>query len=269
MGALHVGHLSLIQTSKQKSEQTVCSIFVNPTQFNDPSDLIAYPRPLERDLEMLAGAGCDFAFIPTVEEIYPHGSSAPPVDYGMLTDKYEGASRPGHFNGVVQVVGRLLDIVEADMAFFGEKDFQQLAVIREMVVRQKREVKIIGCPIVRSEDGLALSSRNTRLSTNGLKVALELSQSLNRAQELALTMTPAVVKEQILARYKLLREDIDLEYFDIVESKTLAGAISWETGGFRALVAAWVEGIRLIDNCEIVPRKIELAQDQQNRAAKV
>ncbi|MDE7373783.1 MAG: pantoate--beta-alanine ligase, partial [Odoribacter sp.] len=170
MGALHEGHLSLVKASKKNSDITVVSIFVNPTQFNDPEDLKRYPRTLEQDIRLLETVDCDIVFAPSVEEIYPEPDTRK-FDFGYLESVMEGAKRPGHFNGVGQVVSRLFDIVSPDKAFFGMKDFQQVAIIKYMVKQLKYNIEIIPCPIVREESGLAKSSRNTLLDEEHKKTA--------------------------------------------------------------------------------------------------
>ncbi|MFM7729555.1 MAG: pantoate--beta-alanine ligase, partial [Flavobacteriales bacterium] len=178
MGALHLGHISLINRAKSESDAVVSSVFVNPTQFNNAEDLQKYPRTLDRDVEMLTAAGCDVLFCPTVEEMYPHGLDAPPVDYGYLTTRYEAAHRPGHFDGVVAIVRKLFLAVPANRAYFGEKDLQQLRVIETLVQREQIGIQIIPCPTVREASGLAMSSRNQRLSDEGRQRASGISSAL-------------------------------------------------------------------------------------------
>ena len=180
MGALHEGHLSLVKDSKKNSDITVVSIFVNPTQFNDPEDLKRYPRTLEKDLDLLKSVNCDLVFAPSVEEIYPEPDTRK-FDFGYLESIMEGAKRPGHFNGVGQVVSRLFDIVQPHKAFFGMKDFQQVAIIKNMVKQLNYSVEIISCPIVREENGLAKSSRNTLLEENYKKNAPHIYATLKKA----------------------------------------------------------------------------------------
>jgi len=247
MGALHEGHISLVGQSVAGNDITVVSIFVNPTQFNDPKDLEKYPRTLEADSKLLAKSGVDIVFVPAVEEMYPQVDtrtfSYPPLDTVM-----EGAFRPGHFNGVCQIVSKLFDAVGPDQAYFGEKDFQQLAIIREMVSRMAYDIEIIGCPIVREADGLALSSRNMRLSTEGRKNALGISAALKRslsyAEAHSVEETAAYVETEIAASPGLM-----LEYFQIVDGKTLQPVNSWDDSPFIiGCIAAFCDGIRLIDN---------------------
>ena len=177
MGALHAGHASLVKRSVAENDATVVSIFVNPTQFNDKNDLAKYPRTLEADCRLLEQCGATFAFAPSVDEIYPEPDTRH-FSYAPLDTVMEGAFRPGHFNGVCQIVSKLFDMVKPDRAYFGEKDFQQLAIIREMVRQMKFPLEIVGCPIVREADGLALSSRNQRLSADERQTALKISQTL-------------------------------------------------------------------------------------------
>ena len=183
MGALHEGHLSLVDRCRKECDTVVVSVFVNPTQFNDPNDLKNYPRTAEADIALLEKAGADFAFMPSVEEIYPEKDTRI-FDFGQLDKVMEGPSRPGHFNGVAQVVSRLFDIVGCDTAYFGEKDFQQIAIIREMVRQLNYPIRIVACPIVRESDGLAMSSRNLLLTPEHRKAAPLIYQSLREAAEL-------------------------------------------------------------------------------------
>ena len=190
MGALHAGHASLVKRSVAENDATVVSIFVNPTQFNDKNDLAKYPRTLEADCRLLEQCGATFAFAPSVDEIYPEPDTRH-FSYAPLDTVMEGAFRPGHFNGVCQIVSKLFDMVKPDRAYFGEKDFQQLAIIREMVRQMKFPLEIVGCPIVREADGLALSSRNQRLSADERQTALKISQTLFASVEFAASHTVA------------------------------------------------------------------------------
>lgn len=193
MGALHNGHLSLVKECKKNSDITVVSIFVNPTQFNDLEDLKRYPRTLDKDTELLRTVGCDLVFAPTVDEIYPEPDTRK-FDFGYLESVMEGALRPGHFNGVGQVVSRLFDIVRPDKAFFGMKDFQQVAIIKNMVKQLNYNIQIIPCPIVREENGLALSSRNTLLGEDYKKNAPHIYATLKKARNLASEMSVSDLK---------------------------------------------------------------------------
>ena len=202
MGALHKGHASLVKRSVAENGVTVVSVFVNPTQFNDASDLDKYPRTLEADCELLATCGADYVFAPSVSEVYPEPDTRE-FSYAPIDTVMEGKFRPGHFNGVCQVVSKLFDMVQPDTAYFGEKDFQQLAVIRAMVADQQFGIDIVGCPIVREDDGLAMSSRNTRLSAEERENALNISKTLFKSRTFAadhsVTETMQIVEKWINA----------------------------------------------------------------------
>jgi pantoate--beta-alanine ligase len=247
MGALHEGHLSLVRFSRHQNDTTVASIFVNPTQFNDKRDLQHYPRMPEKDQIMLRSAGCDIIFMPDEKEIYP----VPDIrvfDFGGLDDIMEGEHRPGHFNGVAQVVTRLFDIVQPHRAYFGLKDFQQLAIIRKVVKDLLYPVEIIACPIVRECDGLAMSSRNMLLNANERKSALVISQALFEAKGKRMDHTPAELKEFVIKKINS-SPGVILEYFEIINGTTLLPAESWESGtDIIGCIAARVGKIRLIDN---------------------
>ena len=247
MGALHEGHASLVRRAVAENEIVVVSVFVNPTQFNDKNDLLKYPRTLEADCELLEKEGTAYVFAPSVEEIYPEPDTRQ-FSYAPLDTVMEGKFRPGHFNGVCQVVSKLFMMVEPDVAYFGEKDFQQLAIIREMVKQMNFPLQIVGCPIVREADGLALSSRNARLSEEQRKQALEISQTLFRSQEYAashtLEETQQFVEESIAAA-----EGLELEYFEIVDGMTLQKIASWEdTDYVVGCITVFCGEVRLIDN---------------------
>ena len=247
MGALHEGHASLVRRAVAENEIVVVSVFVNPTQFNDKNDLLKYPRTLEADCELLEKEGTAYVFAPSVEEIYPEPDTRQ-FSYAPLDTVMEGKFRPGHFNGVCQVVSKLFMMVEPDVAYFGEKDFQQLAIIREMVKQMNFPLQIVGCPIVREADGLALSSRNARLSDEQRKQALEISQTLFKSQEYAashtLEETQQFVEESIAAA-----EGLELEYFEIVDGMTLQKIASWEdTDYVVGCITVFCGEVRLIDN---------------------
>jgi pantoate--beta-alanine ligase len=248
MGALHEGHLSLIEEAKSNADIVVCSIFVNPTQFNDPKDLEKYPRPIESDIALLQSAKCDVLFLPTVAEIYPEADEKWHIDLGQLDHIWEGEHRPGHFQGVTQVVYKLFDIIQPDIACFGQKDFQQVMVIQRMLDITKLPVELVICPIIRDEDGLALSSRNSRLSPEGKKKALVISRALRAVNNDFPQVTPEILKQKAV---QIIHEEpgVKLEYFAICETRTLTEAATIEEGKqYVALAAAWVEGVRLIDN---------------------
>lgn len=247
MGALHQGHLSLVRRCVADNDLCVVSVFVNPTQFNDKHDLETYPRTLEADCALLEPAGCDIVFAPSVEEIYPEPDTRV-FDLGEVAAVMEGARRPGHFNGVAQIVSKLFYIVEPDNAYFGEKDFQQIAVIREMARQLNIPVNIIACPIVREADGLALSSRNTRLTP---------------AQRQKVPLIARTLKESVtFAAGKSVQEVIDwvtrtinadpvmrVEYYEIVDGRTLRPIRAWsESECPVGCVTVYCGEVRLIDN---------------------
>jgi pantoate--beta-alanine ligase len=245
MGALHKGHLSLLQYAKTKTDEVVCSIFVNPTQFNDPKDLEKYPRPIQSDTEKLAAAGCDILFNPTVAEMYSPNETWH-LDIGPLEHLLEGASRPGHYQGVMQVVSKLFNIVQPDMAFFGQKDYQQFLVINKMVQLLQMPVNMVMCPIVREDDGLAMSSRNMRLNAGERQHALVLSRALMLVKQQYANHTHAELK-QMAAKLISSEPNVELDYFEIADGDTLQPAQP-QSKTTVALVAAKVGGLRLIDN---------------------
>lgn len=247
MGALHEGHLSLVKASKKNSDITVVSIFVNPTQFNDPEDLKRYPRTLEQDIRLLETVDCDLVFAPSVEEIYPEPDTRK-FDFGYLESVMEGAKRPGHFNGVGQVVSRLFDIVSPDKAFFGMKDFQQVAIIKYMVKQLKYDIEIIPCPIVREESGLAKSSRNTLLDEEHKKNAPHIYATLKKARTLVPEMEVKEMKKWIADEINR-NPFLETEYVEIVDDTTLKVTENWAEPGTKvACVAVYAGKIRLIDN---------------------
>ncbi len=249
MGALHEGHLSLIRTSKSKSDITVCSIFVNPTQFNDKKDFEKYPIQIDKDLEMLLEAKCDVVFIPNVEEIYPNGTlDKTSVDLGFIGKTLDGEHRPGHFDGVLQVVKRLLDIVQPDFLFLGQKDYQQCMVLNKLVEHYELPVIVDICATLREEDGLAMSSRNARLNSDERIAAVKLSKALFYIKD---NIESESIQQLIDNQIKWLNEDelIKVEYLTIVNGKTLEPVdIYQENTPLTALIAAKVGQVRLIDN---------------------
>ena len=247
MGALHVGHASLVKRSVSENGVTVVSVFVNPTQFNDKNDLAKYPRTLDADCRLLEDCGAAFAFAPSVEEMYPQPDTRE-FSYAPLDTVMEGAFRPGHFNGVCQIVSKLFDAIQPDRAYFGEKDFQQLAIIREMVRQMNYKLEIVGCPIVREEDGLALSSRNKRLSAQERENALNISRTLFKSRTFATSHTVSETQ-------KMVEEAIEdapglrLEYFEIVDGNTLQKVNSWEDAQYVVgCITVFCGEVRLIDN---------------------
>lgn len=248
MGALHEGHISLIRRAKKENELTVTSIFVNPTQFNNPDDLARYPRTLETDLARLEEAGCDVVFVPSVQEMYPEPAVLK-MDFGRLEQILEGAFRPGHFNGVGLVVSKLFHVVNPQRAYFGQKDIQQCAVINRLVNDLSFGIELVFCETVREADGLAMSSRNVRLSPEKRKAASFIYQSLLRGKELLLTgLSPAEAERIIAAGYKE-HPDFDLEYYEIVAFSDLERIACYDASVKTAIVvAAHLDGVRLIDN---------------------
>ena len=247
MGALHEGRASLVKLAVAENDVVVVSDFVNPTQFNDQNDLLKYPRTLEADCELLEKVGAHYVFAPSVEEIYPEPDTRQ-FSYAPLDTVMEGKFRPGHFNGVCQVVSKLFMMVEPHCAYFGEKDFQQLAIIREMVKQMNFPIRIVGCPIVRESDGLALSSRNARLSDAQRVQALNISKTLFASKEYAVTHTveetQAFVEQAIAAS-----EGLELEYFEIVDGLTLQKIAGWdETDYAVGCITVFCGEVRLIDN---------------------
>ena len=253
LGALHNGHISLINKALEYSDIVVCSIFVNPTQFNEKSDFDRYPRPLSKDMKMLDKNNCHILYLPDEKEIYPKGFKSYAMSLGDLGKVMEGGNRPGHFNGVVEVVHRLLDIVKPDFAFFGEKDFQQLAIIRKLVKTAKLKTEIIPCPIIRESDGLAMSSRNRLLSREQRQKAPILFKVLKKVSKNTKKLSPTKVKQW--ARELLLKENVSLEYIEIVKEEDLQPINKWyKRKACRVFIAARFGEIRLIDNMVIVYR---------------
>lgn len=247
MGALHHGHLSLLQNALEQTDIVVCSIFVNPTQFGDAQDLALYPRPIERDIEQLERVGCSMLFLPSVEEIYPEDWQTPVFDLGGLDKTMEGAERPGHFAGVVQVVHRLLSIVEPDALFMGQKDYQQFAIIKHLLQLLESPIKLVRVPIVREKDGLAMSSRNVRLSETGRQKAALISKMLFQAKEQAQTTSLATVQANALAFLK--ENNLQADYFTIINGDSLEPINAFsEAAIVTACTTVRVDGVRLLDN---------------------
>lgn len=247
MGALHDGHASLVARSVKENDITVVSVFVNPTQFNDKNDLKNYPRTLDADCALLGRVGAAVVFAPSVEEMYPTEDTRR-FSFAPLDTVMEGACRPGHFNGVAQIVSKLFYAVNPDRAYFGEKDFQQLAIIREMVRQLSLDVEIVGCPIVREEDGLAMSSRNTLLSEDERERALTISSTLFASVDFAkvntLEATKAFVEDMINDT-----PGLELEYYQIVDGNTLQEIAEWGDSDYVVgCIALFCGNVRLIDN---------------------
>lgn len=266
MGALHQGHVSLVLAAKELCDVVVVSIFVNPTQFNDSNDLDSYPKTEEQDCKLLEEAGCEIVFIPTVSEMYTEPElqlkaegiedlswmEGKTVDFGTLANVMEGAHRPGHFNGVAQVVSKLFRIVNPNKAFFGQKDFQQLAIVRSVVKQLQMNVEIVGCPIVREENGLAMSSRNMRLSEGERSRAAIISKVLFKIKDQIKDRSiDSLLKEGVMALSAV--NGVDLEYLEIVDANTLQTISSFdESKQAVACVALKLGDVRLIDNCLLV-----------------
>ena len=248
MGSLHSGHATLIKAAKTKSDVVVLSIYVNPTQFNNQDDFKAYPKGIQSDLDLARSLNVDVVFAPDTEEVYGGVPNAEPIHYGALTSAFEGSRRKGHFDGVVAIVRKLFLIVSPQKAFFGEKDLQQLAVIQELCRREFRDLEIVPCPIIRDVDGLALSSRNIRLTSKDRLVALELNRTLNRLK--------AAVNESKGGGVDLNSErialdgndDLDLEYLAIIDADSFEEVGENKLKKGHAVIAAQVGSVRLIDN---------------------
>lgn len=250
MGALHAGHRSLVERARRECATVVVSVFVNPTQFNDKTDLKNYPRTPEADLRLLEEVGADYVFMPSVEEVYPEPDTRT-FDFGMIDKVMEGATRPGHFNGVAQVVSRLFDLVKPAKAYFGEKDFQQITVIREMVRQLRIPVEIIPCPIVRGEDGLALSSRNTLLDTDHRTAAPYIYKVLKAAVEKSHQTTPDQLAAWVTAQVES-NPLLKVIYFQVVDAATMQQVRTWEESpAIQGCIAVQAGDIRLIDNIKL------------------
>lgn len=247
MGALHNGHLSLLEEAKKNNDFVACSIFVNPIQFNNKSDLENYPRDIQRDIQLLESAGCDFLFLPDELEMYPE-TITETYSFGNLDKVMEGKFRPGHFQGVAVVVNRLFKIIEPNRAYFGLKDFQQVAIIRKMVKDHHIPVEIIPCPTVREADGLAMSSRNQLLTAEDRKQAAIINEALNEVKTQLFSLTIKEVKDQISQLFSLT-PNAKLEYFEIVDMDSLEPISSWtDSKHVVACIAVYFGKVRLIDN---------------------
>ena len=256
MGALHEGHASLFHRARKEGSFVVASIFVNPLQFNDPSDLAAYPRTAEADEALCKSAGVDLVWRPVADTIYPADFDTR-VEPGKLAAGLEGLHRPGHFGGMATVVLKLLNVVTPDVAIFGLKDFQQLAIVRRMVRDLDVPVKIVGCPTVREEDGLAMSSRNAKLSSESRMVATHLSRVIHGAVR-AMQSGERADRARDLALSDLSSQSaIEIEYLEVVDRDSLLPVVDEHTANAVVLVAAVVGGVRLIDNVEVLPRDEE------------
>ena len=255
MGALHEGHLSLVERARKENDIVVVSVFVNPIQFNNKEDLAKYPRTVENDLALLEKAGADIAFTPSVEEMYPEPVTTV-YHFGPIEEVMEGPRRPGHFSGVAVVVRRLFELTQPDRAYFGEKDFQQIAIIRDLLRQMNSSIQLVPCPIVRADDGLALSSRNMRLSKEAREVAPTIYATLQQAVEMSEFEDVEDVKLWVLDTLASFHEVNDLpnglcfepEYFEIVDDTTLQPIENWDDAkGSVGCIAVWLDGVRLID----------------------
>ena len=255
MGALHEGHLSLVNRARKENDIVVVSVFVNPIQFNNQEDLAKYPRTVDADLEKLTAASADIAFVPSVEEMYPEKVETV-YHFGPLEEVMEGPRRPGHFSGVAVVVRRLFDLTQPDRAYFGEKDFQQIAIIRNLLEQIKYPIELVPCPIVRADDGLALSSRNMRLSPEARAIAPNIYATLQQAVEMSEYEDVESVQLWVMDTLSSFHEvngldeklSFDPEYFEIVNDITLQPIDNWDDAeGIVGCIAVWLDGVRLID----------------------
>ena len=248
MGALHKGHASLIKKSLSQNSLSICSIFVNPTQFNNKEDFNNYPNRLDKDLKLLREIGCDVVFTPSKEAIYPNGVPSKEFDFGLLDKVMEGARRPGHFNGVAMVVSRLFEIIRPQRAYFGEKDFQQLAIIKSLTAQKFKSIEIIPCNTLREKDGLAMSSRNLLLDKRYRAAAPRIYQRLLAVQERAKNVSVSELESWVENAFKK-DEDLVLEYFEIADAKSLKKSYNWsDFPKHVACIAVFAGTTRLIDN---------------------
>ena len=250
MGALHEGHLSLYKAAKKENDEVISSIFVNPTQFNNPDDFQKYPKTLEKDIELLEKAGVDAVYVPNVEEMYPDGLNSKKYDFDGLENEMEGKYRPGHFDGVGTIVEELFRQVQPHNAYFGEKDYQQLAIIKKMVEKTKLPVKIHGVPTLREEDGLAMSSRNVRLTETQRKEATIIYETLEKVKEWFKVISLEEIKQKVTDIFR--NSNFELEYFVIADEKTLKETdYFYKDKNYRAFIVAYADTVRLIDNMHL------------------
>ncbi len=249
MGALHQGHLDLIRVAQENTDFVICSIFVNPLQFNNKVDFDTYPIQIEEDISMLESRQCNAVFMPKVKEMFPKEETLS-FNYGQLGEVMEGKYRPGHFNGMLTVIKRFFELIHPDVAVFGEKDYQQLALVKWMVKKLQLNVKVIPCPTVREVDGLAMSSRNLNLNRDVRQRASLLHQALDYCRENKNTISPSNLVNECT---KMLESDFKLDYFRIVDENTFANIEEWsQSPSPRAFVAAFLSGVRLIDNLSLI-----------------
>ena len=250
MGALHQGHLSLYKAAKKENDEVISSIFVNPTQFNNPDDFQKYPKTLEKDIELLEKAGIDAVYVPNVEEMYPDGLNSKKYDFDGLENEMEGKYRPGHFDGVGTIVEELFRQVQPHNAYFGEKDYQQLAIIKKMVEKTKLPVKIHEVPTLREEDGLAMSSRNVRLTEPQRKEATIIYETLTKVKEWFKVISLEEIKQKVTDIFR--NSNFELEYFVIADEKTLKETdYFYKDKNYRAFIVAYADTVRLIDNMHL------------------
>ena len=247
MGALHAGHISLMKQARKDNDIVVVSVFVNPTQFNNPEDLRTYPRTEEADCVKMEVANVDIAFIPSVEEVYPEPDTRT-FDLGPVAEVMEGPMRPGHFNGVAQIVSKLFYMVEPDRAYFGEKDFQQIAVIRRMVEIEGFNIEIIDCPIKREDDGLAMSSRNVRLTAEQRQIAPSINKALVASLDFAKSHSVEETKQSVISEINA-QPEMEVEYYEIVNAATMQPISNWEDAPVAVgCITVYCGEVRLIDN---------------------
>ena len=247
MGALHAGHISLMDQARKNNDIVVVSVFVNPTQFNNPEDLRTYPRTEEADCVKMEVANVDIAFIPSVEEVYPEPDTRI-FDLGPVAEVMEGPMRPGHFNGVAQIVSKLFYMVEPDRAYFGEKDFQQIAVIRRMVEIEGFNIEIIDCPIKREDDGLAMSSRNVRLTAEQRQIAPSINKALVASLDFAKSHSVEETKQSVISEINA-QPEMEVEYYEIVNAATMQPISNWEDAPVAVgCITVYCGEVRLIDN---------------------
>ena len=249
MGALHEGHLSLIKKARQENDKVICSIFINPTQFNDKKDLINYPKKTSYDIELLKENNCDLVFIPSTKEMYPNKINGKTYvkDIGEIIKKMEGQSRPGHFNGVCTIVEKLFLLVKPNNAYFGQKDYQQLAVIKKLTQSKNLGVNIISCPTIREKNGLAMSSRNILLNQEERKISAEIYKTLLLAKKVYKKVSVDELKNELSKKISSV-DGLKLEYIEVVDMITLNDIIDYKNGSAIICIAVFVGNVRLIDN---------------------
>lgn len=251
MGALHAGHISLIKKSNEQNDLTVCSVFVNPTQFDNVEDLKKYPRDIDKDAKLLENADCNVVFFPKVEDMYPSETKSDHFEFGGIEHQMEGKFRDGHFDGVATIVSRFFELVQPTRAYFGQKDFQQLRIIQELVKLKEYNIEIVPIPIFRAESGLAMSSRNARLTPEMLAEAPQIFKILNWVKDHKNDFSVTEINRKVKETFA--KTALELEYFMLADEETLKPIDSWEEAkNIRAFVAAYAGKIRLIDNLKII-----------------